>query len=226
MLDAIAPVPSHTQLVYERLRDALRDARLEGGRLLNEADLARQLGVSKTPVREALLRLASEGFVQTLPRRGSQVVHLSLRDIEEIFEVREMLEAEVIRLALPRLDDAVLAELDAIVQRGSEAIARAEYAPFTAADIQLHDRLAQAAGNSRLLQMLDGIRGWVQRVRMACHEYRLDPSRPARAQAEHAQLVEALRARDPGAELIVREHVASLKRDLLRHLEAQGRDHI
>ena len=129
-----------------------------------------------------------------------------------------------VRLALPRLDDTVLAELDAIVQRGSAAIARAEYPPFTAADVQLHDRLAQAAGNSRLLQLLDGIRGWVQRVRMACHEFRLDPSRPARAQAEHARLVEALRARDPAAELIVREHVASLKRDLLRHLEAQGRD--
>ncbi len=74
-------------------------------------------------------------MVRTLPRRGCKVVHLGLREVEEIFEVREMLEAEVIRLALPRLNDEVFAELDAILQCGSEAIARPEYPPFTAAGV-------------------------------------------------------------------------------------------
>src|SRR5579884_1956735 len=97
LLNALVRPPSHSQLVYDQLKQLLRDGRVTGGSLLSESDLARQLGVSTTPVHEAVVRLESEGFVQSLPRRGVRVVHLTPEDIAEIFELREALEAEVVR---------------------------------------------------------------------------------------------------------------------------------
>ena len=117
---------------------------MSGGSLLSEADLARQLGVSTTPVHEAVVRLASEGFVEALPRRGVRVVHLTPKDIAEIFELREALEVEVVRLALARASDDDLAALQPFVVAGQHALDRDDYSAFNAADVALHDALAGA----------------------------------------------------------------------------------
>ena len=227
MLEAIERPPSQAQLVYDQLRAALRDARFDGGSLLSENELARQLGVSTTPVHEALVRLASEGFVELLPRRGVRVTHLSAQDVAEILEAREGLEAEVVRLALQRMTAEDLAALDALIAAGDEGIRQNDYAAFNAADRALHDRLAEAAGNRRYVQMLDGIRAWVQRIRVSTVEHQFHiPGRPGKAQDEHRALVQALHERDPRAEQIIRQHISSLKDDIQAEMAAQGREFI
>ena len=122
LLEALDRPPSHSELVYARLKQLLRDGRVSGGSLLSESDLARQLGVSTTPVHEAVVRLESEGFLMGLPRRGIRVVHLTPRDIAEIFELREALESEVVRLALARAPQSTLDELPRYVAAGDAAV--------------------------------------------------------------------------------------------------------
>jgi GntR family transcriptional regulator, rspAB operon transcriptional repressor len=227
---ALAPLarpPSQSHLIYEQLRTALRSAHLGGGSLLTESDLARQLGVSTTPVHEAMVRLASEGFVELLPRRGVRVVRLTIRDIEEILGVREALEAEVTRLAQARMTPDQIGQLEAHLQKGQTGIESNDYGSFNAADIALHDCIAEAADNQRLIRMLSEIRVWVQRIRMATVEHQFNlPGRPEKAQREHAELVEALRERDRQAEEIVRRHVSSLKQDIVDHMRSKGLDSI
>lgn len=227
VLAALERPPSQSQLVYEQLRAALRNAQFGGGSLLTESDLARQLGVSTTPVHDAMVRLASEGFVELLPRRGVRVVLLTIRDIEEIFEVREGLEAEVTRLAQERMTPDDFALMESHLQNGQRGVERHDYPTFNAADVALHDCIAQASNNQRLLRMLGEIRVWVQRIRMQTVERQFNlPGRPDRAQREHAELVEALRQKDRRAEDIVRRHISSLKEDIIGHMASEGLDSI
>jgi DNA-binding GntR family transcriptional regulator len=226
LLDALDRPPSQSELVYVRLKQLLRDGRVSGGSLLSESDLARQLGVSTTPVHEAVVRLESEGFLTGLPQRGVRVVHLTPRDIAEIFELREALESEVVRLILVRAPQSALEELQQYAAAGDAAIG-GEYAAFNAADIALHDALARAAGNRRLQQSLNDLRTWVQRIRVATVENNMRlPGRPQRAQDEHRQLVEALIHRDNAAEGIVRLHISSLKDEILAYMDAHGMERI
>jgi DNA-binding GntR family transcriptional regulator len=219
--------PSQSQLAYEQLRAALRNAQFGGGSLLTESDLARQLGVSTTPVHEAMVRLASEGFVELLARRGVRVVRLAIRDIEEIFEVREGLEAEVTRLARERMTPDDFALMEAHLHNGQMGVEHNDYAAFNAADVGLHDCIAQASNNQRLLRMLGEIRVWVQRIRMATVEHQFNlPGRPERAQHEHTELVEALRQKDSRVEEIVRRHISSLKEDIVAHMVSEGLESI
>jgi DNA-binding GntR family transcriptional regulator len=219
ILEAIDRPPSHSQLVYDRLKQMLQSGGVSGGSLLSEVDLARQLGLSTTPVHEAVVRLASEGFVEALPRRGVRVVHLALKDIAEIFELREALEVEVVRLALMRASDQELAGLQQFLTAGQQALDKDDYPAFNVADVALHDALAGAAGNRRLKQSINDLRVWVQRIRYAAAEQHFGPAnRPARALAEHTQLVKALKRRDSAAEGLIRKHIGSLKDEILEYM--------
>jgi DNA-binding GntR family transcriptional regulator len=223
VLEAIDRPRSHSQLIYERLKQVLQNGGVSGGSLLSEADLARQLGVSTTPVHEAVVRLASEGFVEALPRRGVRVVHLTPKDIGEIFELREALEVEVVRLALMRASDQDLAGLQQFIAAGQRAIDTDDYPAFNRADVALHDALAGSVGNRRLQQSLTDLRVWVQRIRYAAAEQHFGPStRPARAFSEHTQLVRALVRRDVAAEGIIRTHIGSLKDEILAYMTSHN----
>jgi DNA-binding GntR family transcriptional regulator len=221
ILDVIHHPPSHSQLVYDRLKKALREGQVTGGSLLSESELARQLGVSTTPVHEAVVRLASEGFVEALPRRGVRVVHLAAHDVAEIFEVREALEVEVVKLLLRRGAVADFEPLELHVAAGGQALAAGDYLAFNAADVSLHDAMARSTGNHRLQRALNDLRVWVQRIRLATVENRFRlPGRPAKAHEEHGLLVHALQRGDPEAEEITRRHISTLKQEIISHMEA------
>jgi DNA-binding GntR family transcriptional regulator len=223
VVQAIVRPPSQSQLVYDQLRAALRDGTFGGGELLTESDLSRQLGVSTTPVHEAMVRLASEGFVELLPRRGVRVVRLTPRDIEEIMEVREALEAAVVRLAVERLTDADLEFLDDQLQTCREALASGHYPTFKVADVAIHTRIARASGNQRFVQLIRENRTWVQRIMTATVDYHiLLPSRLPKSHEQHEELIAALHRRDPRAEDAVRRHISSLKEEILAYMLANG----
>jgi DNA-binding GntR family transcriptional regulator len=223
VVQAIARPPSQSQLVYDQLRAALRDGTFGGGELLTESDLSRQLGLSTTPVHEAMVRLASEGFVELVPRRGARVVRLTPRDVEEILEVREALEAKAVRLAVVRLTDADLTFLDAQLQIGQDALVSGDKPAFKVGDVAIHTRIAGASGNQRLVQLIHENRAWVQRIMTATVDYEFKlPGRPHKAHEQHEELIAALHRRDLRAEEAVRRHISSLKEDMLAYMLANG----
>jgi len=212
-------------LVYESLVEAIASGRLAEGSKLYEEEIARQMGVSKTPVREALRHLAKDGFVEADLHRTPVVRTLNRRDMDEIYRVREYLEALAVRLATERAGGQQLAEVLAI-QRDMEAdlaggnLAVARSVEYNQA---FHRALVAASGSERLKAIIEPL--WVQiwRLSFLSHRmYRL-PGKQSRAVTEHRAILDAIRGGDPDAgERLIREHVRAGHRDLVSSLPTDG----
>lgn len=184
------PVPLR-QSVYESLIELVIGGRLQPGQHLVETDLARQLGVSRQPVREALHRLEAEGWVDLRPNQGAFVHVPTDQEVDELLDVRELLEAETARLAARSADLGAVAGLRAVCHEGEAAIEAGDVEGFITANNNFHAALAELAGNAVLAE-LTGIVS--RRVRWY---YRLvAPTRGQASCAEHLQLLEAIQARD------------------------------
>jgi DNA-binding GntR family transcriptional regulator len=144
--------------VYERLHDEIASGQLRPGEQLVEARLAAELGVSKTPVREALIRLQRDGLVEIEPYRGARVRELSPRDVREILELRRLLECHIAReLAAQRPPD-VLRALGESIARGREALEAGDDSHVADSLTEFSDLITGACGNRRLASVLDGLR--------------------------------------------------------------------
>lgn len=188
--------PPASRRVYEHVRRALLDGSLEDGVLLSEGDVASEVGVSRTPVREAFLQLESEGMLALYPKRGALVVPVTARETRELFAARALVEADALRTVLARpADPALLVELAGIIddQRrlagGDDLLAAAD------ADRRLHRAWVAAAGNRVLVRFFDGLRDRQDRVTVAM--LRRGGARPAELLAEHEAIVAAVVAHDP-----------------------------
>lgn len=163
----LAPNPLGDR-VYQVLWERILDRRVRPGEKLSDLRLSDELGVSRTPVREALQRLAQEGVVRAEPNRGFYVASFSPRDVEEIYDLRATLEAMALELAAPRLDrstlEAALADLDRYELRYTGARTEEERqvvaAAFLDTDRAFHRMIAEHAGNSRLTSAVEGL--WAQ----------------------------------------------------------------
>lgn len=142
----------------ELLRQRILSGALRPGSRLVEADIARQLGISRGPVREALATLRGEGLTREEPRRGSYVTALTVLDIREIYQVRAALESGAARLVIMRRDEEATARIRAALDRLQRAAASDDRSEFVEADLALHEELCRVSGNERLLQ------AWVNQV--------------------------------------------------------------
>ncbi len=207
------------EATYEKLKRALVEGRLVPGERLSEIELAKRLGVSRTPVREALMRLAQEGLVELLPGRGAWVRELTPGEVREVYEVRAALEAEAARLAAKRARPealAALAEAEAALYR----IPPEDRAGQTAADARFHALLVAASENrelERLFHRLDAKLALARR-------FSADENQSPRTLAEHRAIVEAIRARAPDeAAAAARAHIERFRDLVARRLERRGR---
>ena len=203
------------EAAYERLKAALARGELAPGARLFEPELAGLLGVSRTPVREALMRLAQEGLVELLPGRGARVRVLSPDEVAEVYEVRAALEAEAARLAALRASPAAkaaLAEAEAELNR----IPPEDVAAQTAADARFHAALVAASGNrelERLFHQLDAKLALARR-------YSSDENQSPKTLAEHRAILEAILAGDPDrAAAAARAHIERFKALVARRLK-------
>jgi DNA-binding GntR family transcriptional regulator len=191
---AITPVPRPVPLrqsVYEALVELVVGGRLGPGEHLVETELARQLGVSRQPVREALHRLEAEGWVDLRPSQGAFVHVPTDHEVDELLDVRELLEVETARLAARSADAEGVARLRAIWRDGEVAVTSGDTERIVAANNEFHAELASLAGNAILAQ-LAGIVG--RRVRWY---YRIvAPLRAQESWAEHLELIDAVEAGD------------------------------
>jgi DNA-binding GntR family transcriptional regulator len=192
--------------VYQTLREAIVEGRLHAGDSLIEWHVARQFGTSRTPVREALLRLEAEGLAVRVPRRGLVVRHVSDHEIREVYAVRTALEALAAREAAAEAMPSDIAQLGWINQRLAEAIARADFARVPSLTNEFHQALASAAHNTMLQRFIAQAQDWTRRVGTSTVSL---PGRREAAVEEHARLIDAIGAHDAdAAERIAREHMA------------------
>lgn len=200
---------------YARLRAEIIDGELAPGAPLGEIEQSERIGVSRTPLREALARLTAEGLV-VAPGRTARVAPLEREDVIALYELREALEVHAARLAARRRDPARFEELLTVVGGGAGAGADAER-PYRVADL-LDAAIDEAVGNARLAAELDAVRAQMARVRRRAHA---DPERLARATDEHARIAEAIRdGREDLAAAATTVHLAASLEHVLASLPA------
>ncbi|MDB5902844.1 MAG: hypothetical protein JWM26_1722 [Betaproteobacteria bacterium] len=203
--------------VVDRLRDMIVHGELQAGTKLNERVLCEALGASRTPLREALKVLASEGLVRLLPNRGAIVAPLERSRVKQIFEVMGALEALAGELACRNASDAEINEIRALHYQMLAHHARGELAGYFRCNQEIHAKLMEASGNEPLA---DTYRGMNANVRRARYMANLSRERWDHAVSEHQEILDALTRRDGAAlQRILRDHLAN---KLVLVMEAMG----
>jgi len=205
---SLLPIADGTTLpasVAQHLRALITEGELAPGTRLNERVLGERLGVSRTPLREALRLLAADGLVRLQPNRGAQVVMLSENDVRESFEVMSGLEAQSGELACRNVTPDDIAEIKALTFEMLACHARRDLPTYYRINHAIHERINRAAGNRLLTEVYDRINRRIQNLRFRSN---FDQEKWNRAARDHAMMVEALEARD-GARLaaILRAHL-------------------
>jgi DNA-binding GntR family transcriptional regulator len=203
-LERLARPRSLTEMVITQIRELIVSGRLALGEQLSESVLAEQLGVSRTPVREAFLRLETERLVEVRPQRGTFVFQYNLAELRDICELREVLETGALRIALSRNRGEAIERL-AHETEAAETARVIDPGPYQAFDNSFHDSLVKASANKELIEAYDRISGRVRAIR-----YRLTRSRQqiAESQRGHREIVKALKeGRDADAVQRLGKHV-------------------
>lgn len=177
---------------YERLRDWILDGTLVPGEALRDEALAEALGMSRTPVRDALQRLETEGLAVSTPTRRTYVSPVTVEQAHEIYPITAHLEALALQLALPHLNEDTLAAMTAANARLEDALRRGDPGAAMAADHELHDGFITLCGNEQLIALLRALKYKVRRIERAFWSA-ADRTPSVR---DHTQLIAALRASD------------------------------
>lgn len=195
--------------VAERLRELILSGELEPKERINEIELCERFGISRTPLREAIKILATEGLLELLPNRGARVGSVSQHEIEEMVEVVAGLEATAAELACRTITDAEVDAIDAKTIVMVKAYQRSDDASYFNLNREIHEALMQAARNATLSGIYGNLSSRIQRMRYTAHK---TPEQWKRAVDEHIRMVDLLRARDGEAlGRLVRDHIRGKK---------------
>jgi DNA-binding GntR family transcriptional regulator len=180
-------------IVLEILREAIVSGLLRPGEKLMEAQLAEEMGISRTPVREAIRKLELEGFVHMIPRKGACVAEYSEKDIVDTFRIRKALELLAIELAVEKITDAEIAELQKVLDEEAVSIENGHLEQIVDKDVEFHDVIYRATENERLISIMANLREQISRFRFVSLG---GHGRGKDVLVEHGRLLEALRSRD------------------------------
>lgn len=205
------------ELAYERLKDAIRNANLPPGEPLSENKLSKLLGISRTPVREALQMLSQEGLVEISPGRGVTVAARSFREILDVLFIRLIIEPELTRLAAENMPPEQIAALWECLQTMEQAVEEGDRQAWSIADTAWHEILSDACPNQLLGELVLQMRNRIHRYASIDHNLRLKQLR--NGTAEHRAIVEAIAAGDAqAAQAAMHDHLESLRKNLFDHL--------
>lgn len=206
------------EMVFESLREAIILGRLKPGERLMEIQLAEEMGVSRTPVREAIRKLELEGFVVMVPRKGAYVAGISLKDIVDVFEVRAALEGLAAGLAAERITDEELEQLErSLIQVNTSS--GGDINAFIEGDSSFHHLIYLASRNQRLVQIITHLQEQIHRFRMTTLS---QPGRTKIALDEHKKIIEAISERNTElAQTLAREHIENAEQILLNALREE-----
>ena len=180
-------------VVFYTLRQAILKGELEPGERLMEMQLAEQLGVSRTPIREAIRKLELEGLVLMIPRRGAIVAKITEKDLKDVLEVRASLERLSTKLACERMEEETIEELREAQEAFKAALRGDDITLQAQKDVEFHDVIYKSTNNLRLIQMLNNLREQMYRYRL---EYLKDGTSHQKLVEEHEAIIEALARRD------------------------------
>jgi len=201
--------PLLRDIAYERLKDAIRDGRLQPGEPLSETRLSEELQISRTPVREALQRLAQEGLVQIQPNRAVMVASLSMQEVLNILHVRSILEPEIARLVAESVTPQTVEALRSCVSTMESAARRGDRPAWSKADTVFHETLAEVCPNSLLGQLGLQMRN---RMQFLATDSQTTPARLNACTEEHQAIVEAIASGDPeAAQRAMQDHLQKLR---------------
>ena len=210
-------IPSNlTTLAYNSIKEYILDGRLDDDSRLTEEFLSTQLGISKSPIREALNRLEAEGLIRIEPRKGAYLRRLSVEEVGELYDLREALETHVVRTA--KLTPALFTALRQSLKRQREYLKVNDRARYIEEDVSFHAALARATANSHLCAVLENIQNqiWLSRRKT----YGLSSST---APNFHEAIVTALERKDlEKAAATMRDHIRNVRQRLIEFLEQQS----
>ena len=208
------------ELVLDAIREAIINGTLKPRERLMEIQMAEELGVSRTPIREALRKLELEGFIVMVPRKGAYVADVSFKDIADVFEIRAALEALAAGLAAERITDEELEEMERLVVEKTEAITNHDMDRLVEVDTSFHEAIYKASRNERLTSIINNLREQIQRYRTTSLAY---PGRMKRSLEEHRGIVEAIQSRDTQlAQQAAREHIDNAENSMIEAIKIDG----
>ncbi|MFE0251457.1 GntR family transcriptional regulator [Streptomyces sp. NPDC059010] len=188
--------PPAADRVYTHVKQGVLERRYEGGTLLTEGELAEAVGVSRTPVREALLRLEVEGLIKLYPKKGALVLPVSAQEIKDVVETRMLVEEHAARKAVPA-PPGLIARLEELLAQQKAQAAAGDLAGAAVTDRCFHAEIVRSGGNEILSRLYDQLRD--RQLRMGVAIMYSHPDRIAKTLAEHEEILQALRSGDTEA---------------------------
>ena len=206
-------------VVFNTLRQAILRGELKPGERLMEIQLANKLGVSRTPIREAIRKLELEGLVLMIPRRGAEVAEITEQNLRDVLEVREALEELSVKLACEHATQAQIEEMKQAAQVFKESLSGDDVTRIAEADVAFHDAINMATDNQKLIQILNNLREQMYRYRF---EYIKDSSQHERLVEEHKVIYESIVKKDKEtASHMAKVHIDNQKKAIIRQIRLE-----
>lgn len=203
-MDAYLPL---RDVVFNTLREAILRGDLVPGERLMELQLAAKLGVSRTPIREAIRMLEQEGLAITIPRKGAIVAGMTEKDMQDVLEIREALEELSVQVACDKITDEEVAKLRENMENFETSLKSGDIKRMAEADVEFHDVIYQATDNPKLINMLNNLREQMYRYRV---EYLKNPSNHEQLLREHEAIYRGIMEKDKDAVTeMIRKHISN-----------------
>ena len=210
-------------VVFQTLRQAILRGELKPGERLMEIHLANRLGVSRTPIREAIRKLELEGLVTMIPRRGAEVAQITEKSMNDVLEVRRAMDALCVELACDRITDEELEALKKACEGFEQAVKTRDAKKIAQADVALHDIIVQATGNKRLIQLVNNLSEQMYRYRF---EYIKDFSQHEKLVEEHRIIYESIVKKDrETASTAAKLHIDNQKKAIIKQIRLERERH-
>lgn len=206
-------------VVFNTLRQAILTGELKPGERLMEIHLANKLGVSRTPIREAIRKLELEGLVTMIPRRGAEVAQITEKSMNDVLEVRRALDALCVELACERITQEDTERLGLACEAFEAAVRTGDIKKIARADVELHDIIVQATGNQRLVQLINNLSEQMYRYRF---EYIKDSTQHQRLIDEHRMIYESIVKKDKeAASQAAHVHIDNQKKAIIAQIRSE-----
>jgi DNA-binding GntR family transcriptional regulator len=204
------------EIVFNTLRQAILTGDLKPGERLMEIHLAERLGVSRTPIREAIRKLELEGLVKMEPRKGATVAEITEKNLRDVLEVRRNLDTFAVELACERINEEQLEELERIVEEFEGIMHTKDSKTIAEADVEFHNFIVEVTGNDRLVQLVNSLSEQVYRYRF---EYIKDETTHQELVDEHREIFDCIKSKDPSrAKQAMNRHITNQENGIISHL--------
>lgn len=208
-------------IVFEFLRDAILTGKLKPGERLMEIALAERLGVSRTPVREAMKKLEQENFIEMIPRKGAYVADINAKDMLDVLEIRALLEGFASSLAATRMSDKEVKDLERLADKFERAIVQEDKEALIETDNMFHDLIYRSTRNNKLTEIIKGLQDQFHRFRII---YFSEFDDYATILEGHKRILKAIKAQDSQlAKELAEDHIHVVKQSVFKWSESRKR---